>query len=49
MVVDAIDQYLDPLTEQFGNHKYQLLRKRYVIQLGKDRQTMSSHGACIHL
>ena len=38
MVVDAIDQYLDPLTEQFGNHKYQLLRKRYVIQLGhKDK------------
>ena len=25
MVLDAIDEYLDPLTENFGNHEYQLL------------------------
>ena len=33
MVLDAIDQYLDTLTDKFGNHEYQLLRKRYVEQL----------------
>ena len=37
MALDAIDQYLDPLTENFGNHAYQLLRTIYVEQLEKDK------------
>ena len=37
MALDAIDQYLDPLTENVGNHEYQLLRTIYVEQLEKDK------------
>ena len=33
LVLDAIDQYLGPLTKNFCNHVYQLLRKRHVEQI----------------